>query len=773
MASRAGDRPARSLEDGHLGRSKGVGRCPSSWPRLRAGLPAPASLLISCWLTFAGGAPGLAEPSLDPNAGAPAAESTVETVETAAQNGSPTFDEVIIVTATAREQDRSDLPFVTDELDMQELMMERQVRTVPEALTEVPGVMVQKTSHGQGSPYIRGFTGFRTLLLIDGVRLNNSVMRDGPNQYWNTVDPFGLERLEAVKGPVSVLYGSDSIGGTVQALTRETPAAGGAPIAGRVHLRLASAERASVGRLELRGAAGNRLGYSLGVTGKNFGDVEAGGAVGRQPKTGYDERDADLKLRYSFAGDTELVAAWQLTDLDDAWRSHRTVFARPWRGTAAGSEKRRVLDQRRRLGYLRLDRDRRSGWFDALSATVSLHRQQEKRDRVRSDDRRDLQGFSADTLGLGLRLTRSTSRSTWTFGAESYDDTVSSFREDFDAAGRSRGLRIQGPVADDADYRLSGIYVQNQAGIGSRLSLISGLRYTRAETQARAVADPLTGQKISVRGDWDQLTGSLRASYTAGSAGRWRLFGGVSQAFRAPNLSDLTRFDSARSNELETPAPDLRPEEFLSYEAGIRRQGRRWRAELAAFYTDLEDLIIRTPTGRTIDGELEVTKRNGGTGFSRGVELSLEGTLSRHWTAFSSASWLDGEADTSSQRRASGTQPDGTSPNVREPLDRLMPPSGQFGARWSTPGGRFWLESLLALARRADELSSRDRADVQRIPPGGTPGYAVWTLRGGWRGDRWAASAAIENLTDEEYRIHGSGLNEPGRSFVTSIEIGF
>jgi hemoglobin/transferrin/lactoferrin receptor protein len=52
-------------------------------------------------------------------------------------------------------------------------------------------------------------------LLIDGVRLNNSVFRDGPNQYWTTVDPLGLERAEVVKGPVSVLYGSDAVGGTV------------------------------------------------------------------------------------------------------------------------------------------------------------------------------------------------------------------------------------------------------------------------------------------------------------------------------------------------------------------------------------------------------------------------------------------------------------------------------------------------------------------------------------------------------------------------------
>ena len=100
-----------------------------------------------------------------------------------------------------------------------ETLFQRQTRTLPESLSTMPGVLVQKTSYGQGSPYIRGFTGFHTLLLVDGIRLNSPIFRSGPNQYWNTVDSFSLSRLELLKGPGAVLYGSDAVGGTLQAFT--------------------------------------------------------------------------------------------------------------------------------------------------------------------------------------------------------------------------------------------------------------------------------------------------------------------------------------------------------------------------------------------------------------------------------------------------------------------------------------------------------------------------------------------------------------------------
>jgi hemoglobin/transferrin/lactoferrin receptor protein len=96
-----------------------------------------------------------------------------------------------------------------------------QLRTAPEALLLTPGVFVQKTNHGGGSAFLRGLTGNQTLLLVDGIRLSNSTMRYGPNQYFNTIDVFSIDKVEVMRGSGSVQYGSDAIGGIIQAFSHE------------------------------------------------------------------------------------------------------------------------------------------------------------------------------------------------------------------------------------------------------------------------------------------------------------------------------------------------------------------------------------------------------------------------------------------------------------------------------------------------------------------------------------------------------------------------
>jgi hemoglobin/transferrin/lactoferrin receptor protein len=96
-----------------------------------------------------------------------------------------------------------------------------------------------------------------------------------------------------------------------------------------------------------------------------------------------------------------------------------------------------------------------------------------------------------------------------------------------------------------------------------------------------------------------------------------------------------------------------------------------------------------------------------------------------------------------------------------------MPPTAQLGVRWQNPGGRFWSEVAGDFADKADKLSADDERDTQRIPPGGTPGYAVCTVRAGVQVCNGVdLTLSVENVFDEDYRIHGSGINEPGRNII-------
>ena len=93
-------------------------------------------------------------------------------------------------------------------------------QTTADILAEVPGIKIQKTQFGGGSPVIRGMEANRILLVVDGVRMNNAIYRKGHLQNSITVSPNLLERIEVIFGPSSVVYGSDALGGVIHYYTR-------------------------------------------------------------------------------------------------------------------------------------------------------------------------------------------------------------------------------------------------------------------------------------------------------------------------------------------------------------------------------------------------------------------------------------------------------------------------------------------------------------------------------------------------------------------------
>lgn len=669
----------------------------------------------------------------------------------------------IIITASRHETDPFNSPYTTNIIEGNDLRLRKLSRTLPDALREIPSVNVQKTAHGQGSPYLRGFTGFGTLMLVDGIRLNNSVLRFGPNQYWGTVDPLTIGRLEVVKGPASVLYGSDAVGGTVNAITITPSYEDGDKLSegGKVYLRYATAEHAFVSRAEGSVGVKDIFGVVAGVSRKAYGDLRAGGDMDEQPHTGYDELNGDLKAEIWTSTDAKLIFAHQRVRQDDVPRTHKTIYGKSFHGTIVESERKRDLDQDRDLTYLQYHTGKFAGFADHAKFNISYQNMEESQDRLKATGKGgDHQGFDADTIGFGMQFESRTSVGYLTYGAEYYHDDVDSFKKEFNENGSLKAVKIQGPVADDATYDLIGLYLQDEIPLAPAWDLTLGARYTRASADADKV--DIRGALGSIDDDWNNVVGSARLLYRINPA--WNAFVGASQGFRAPNLSDLTTLDE--TSAVEEPSPDLDPEEFVSLEIGLKARHERWEGQAAYWYTIIDDMIVQSPTGAYSGTTAIVRKDNIGDGYAHGIEMEGSYTPWDAWKFFGNFTWMYGAVDQLDEAAGFSTK--------EAPLSRLMPAQGNLGLRYQPPKAIYWIEGLVTMVDNQEKLALRDRTDRSRIPPNGSAGYTIYTIRSGVDVHRNVTiSAALENITDKNYRVHGSGVNESGINAILATELRF
>jgi hypothetical protein len=219
-------------------------------------------------------------------------------------------DELIVIDDEAPEAapGRASSTVTRDDLD------ERQPRSAPDALRWEPGVYVQQTAAAQGSPYLRGRTGQQTVLLFDGIRLNNATWRQGPNQYFFAVDTRTLAAIDVIRGGASTRYGSDALGGVLDAIPRQADPDGPA-LAPRLALRWGSADHELGGRAEVAARLPADSALLVGFGGRDVSLLEGGGVGAR-------------RRRRAGAG----AAAWRRRP-DPA----RAPASASWRGTRAGS----------------------------------------------------------------------------------------------------------------------------------------------------------------------------------------------------------------------------------------------------------------------------------------------------------------------------------------------------------------------------------------------------------------------------------------------------
>ncbi|MEM9413851.1 MAG: TonB-dependent receptor [Planctomycetota bacterium] len=673
------------------------------------------------------------------------------------------IDDPLIVTANAFETPAFDLPYITDVIGQDEIRGYG-IRSVPEALKYTPGVLVQRTAHGQGSPYIRGFTGYRNVFLIDGIRLNNSIFRSGPNQYWNTIDPFSIERLEVIKGPTSVIYGSDAVGGTVNALTTNPYGYGDTPnLAGRAQVRYASNERSLGGRVEGSYTTGD-LGVLLGGSFSDFGDLQGGSDIGRQDGTGYGQYAADAKIEYFLDDNSRLVLAHQRIRQNNVPRTHSTVDGISFAGTTIGSDLQRDLDQERDLTYVQLHADAvEDGLIDAFKVGLSWQNTFQVEDRIRSSGRRDLNTVRVGTFGFFAQAQTHVSESiTLTYGLDYYHDRVTTAGSRT-TAGVTTNL-VQGPFGDEATYDLLGLYLQADFDLTDRLNLVLGGRWNYASADAGRVNNPAVpgndptnpADIISVSDSFDAFVASARLTYDI-EPEKLVVFGGYSQGFRAPNLSDLTGNISSNAADFEIPSPGLEPEFYHAFEIGLKGQSENFRWQASYYYTIIDDQIVRFGTGNPN----EFTRGNIGDGYVNGIELEGVWQPTDELTLFANAFWQLGEVD---------SFPVVGGPEVREYIERNPPITVNLGVRYDVPDHPLWVYGTVTVANRARFVTSRDARDTQRVPPGGTPSYVLVNIGGGWKfSENMELTVTLENITNEDYRVHGSGVNGAGFGAVVGL----
>ena len=617
-------------------------------------------------------------------------------------------------------------------------LYDRHPRSLAEGLIGVPGVWMQKTNHAGGSPFVRGLTGNQVLLLYDGIRLNNTTYRYGPNQYFNTVDPFAVGSVEVVPGGGSVLYGSDALGGTINLLTPEIAPTPGDTTRYRGALtgrwRNQGTERTLRGRVELRK---RWIGVYGGVSLRSFGDFRAGGELGTLPATGYREAAVDVKAKVRLTPADGLTIAHNTLRQSDVGRYDQVVQ----RGYARYD----YDPQARSLTYLRWEHVAPTAWLEHTELTVARQRSAEVRylqQRGVAVERRESDRVLTHSItALGrLRLGR---RWTATVGAELYHDRVSSAAENKNLeSGTLTAERGLYPASATALNRA--VFFQPRLVV-NRWRLRGGLRYNHFRLRFRDDTFGATDVRPAAL-VWD-----------AGLARRlgevaWLEFS-VGRAFRAPNVNDLSSFGSFDFG-VEVPSPDLLPETGLQYGLALRRATGPTKLRLAVYRNELRSLIVRersTYRGTDrYDNQEVYTKVNRDRAYLYGGEASVDLQPSERWTLRGGMAYTYGAAGDA-------------------PMRRIPPLSGSADAVYRHPDG-WYLGSDLNWAAAQRRLSGGDVSD-HRIADGGTDGWLTVGLRAGydWKDKQLVIFA--ENLTDAAYRMHGSGVDGIGRSVGIEVTV--
>jgi outer membrane receptor protein involved in Fe transport len=626
---------------------------------------------------------------------------------------------------------------------------ERNYSTTAELLREEPGILVQKTTYGHGAPVVRGLIGKYVLLLYDGIRLNKPTFRFGANQYLNTIDAETLDRIEVVRGPSSVMYGSDAIGGVVNLIPETPSSAKSVSISPRFVGHYSTADDGMGVHLNLSGNYGH-VAVDMGATYKDMGDLRAGGDVGAQSPTGWEEADYSSRILYKISEGGSVSLDYMAVRQNRVPRYDKYV---------SGQFKQYVYDpQDRDMAAFSFRAVRPASFVHSLKASISYQKEIEGRTTQEAGSP-DITRERDEVLTWGgcLQLSSSLSTRHWlTYGLEYYRDRIKSERF-LTSEGVTETVRPAYP--DNSKYRSAGIFLQDALMVRHNMKITAGVRFSYF-----GVDSPLEGLFGRFKTEYENLTGSLALSYRPVSSvnliGRW------SQGFRAPNLNDAVVLKYSSSG-VDAPSPDLDSERSDNFEFGTKVNNHIISGSFFLFYNRLVDLIDRRPglyNGLTfldlndngVKDPLEFgiyQKYNVGRASIYGFEYESLIKFGRGWESRVNCFWTRGENESEA-----------------EPLSRIPPLMGMVAVRRHL-GSSAWVEVFVRAAGAQTRLSARDKDDT-RIDPDGTPAWTTLNFRSGIEIDQFHFNVTFENINDLDYKEHGSGIFSPGQNIVLSFGYG-
>jgi TonB-dependent heme/hemoglobin receptor len=659
-------------------------------------------------------------------------------------------------------------------------LLEQAPTAVGDVLQGLPGVDNSKDSPWEQRPVLRGLAGQRVLVLMDGSPMN-SARGNGPHP--SLLDPAQVERIEVVRGPSSVAYGSDALGGVINIITRQAHFAspeqsfrGSATVGG------STADRQRNGYLELMPRIG-RLSALISGGGRRSEDFES--PNGKVPDSGFSDYNALANLGYELSNHLALKGSYQLYRGSDIGIPGLS-FAVP-----GFLQKFSFPEYDRDAAHLTLEHAYPQAWLS--TALVRIYWQREHRNFFSHEDadvtmlppgppppagaQRQVTDqsrfFDLDTYGFQTQFTSLKTRHyRVSAGVDLTRDKTDGdnvrYRTFYDAAGSPVGSTSKRVTASVPDGRFDnyGTFAQSEWYPHPRWTLSAGGRYTHYRYRTGAGPN-VTGFPFAPRSvDDDALSGSAGLVYTPLTD--LHVTANVANGYRHPNAQDLF-FSGPASVGFVLGNPDLESEKSVSYDAGLRWAPGGLALSGDVFYSTYRDLIdaVAVVSPPQASGQPAYRYTNIAEARIWGAEAQGEWAFHPRWVARSALSYSIGDITSRDAiRTLYGVERD------RAPLPNVPPFKGSVGLRWQDARNRFWVEPGARWSWRTSRLP---------LPVPGVPQpnefKKEWVVGDLFAGARFPSGqrliVGVRNFTDRAYRQALASLVDPGISVVVSLSTEF